>query len=69
MTKRMWKATKLVRAISMKKAPFSTKVQVIRAKALTMALYGCESGPLPQGSVDLYLPLAEAGKRRTFHKL
>ena len=51
LTNRMRKMADGMKNLQMKKAPFKAKADLIRAKKLPMALYGCETAPVNEGAL------------------
>ena len=50
LTDRMRKTADGIKYLQMKKAPYTAKADLIRAKKLPKALYGCETAPVNEGA-------------------
>ena len=48
----MYKTVDSLRVLRYKKAPYKAKIELIRAKQLPKALYGCETAPVNEGALN-----------------
>ena len=51
LTDRMYNTVASLRDLRHKKAPYKAKAEIIRAKQLPKALYGCETAPVNEGAL------------------